>query len=111
LLLHRSFTNEDSKRSALLHHHSVAVDGLRSDNDVAVPPFRYIHPNGCGASCPRRNAAGKVGKVVSDLGALRMEPLRVGGERWGIRRTREASTSSSAATSSAVTADCQGRAR
>jgi len=29
LLLHRPFTNEDSEWSASLHHHALAVDGLR----------------------------------------------------------------------------------
>jgi hypothetical protein len=54
----------------------------------------------------RGNAAGELGDVVGDHGTLRMEPLRVGGEPWGIRRMREASTSRAVATSSGVTADC-----
>ena len=34
----------------------------------------------------RGNAAGELGDVVGDHGTLRMEPLRIGGERRGIRR-------------------------
>jgi len=46
-----------------------------------------------GASGSRRDAPGKLGEVVGDHGTLRMEPLRVGGERRGMRRTRQPSTS------------------
>ena len=46
----------------------------------------------------RRDAPGKLGEVVGDHGTLRMEPLRVGGERRGIRRTRELGTPRTVAT-------------
>jgi hypothetical protein len=63
LLLHRSFTNVNRKRMALLDHDAPAVDRLGGDDDAAAPPIRDVDVYGRGASGPRRDAAGELGEV------------------------------------------------
>ncbi len=108
LLLDGSFTNEDGERSAPLHHDALAVDCLKAVDDAAAANGADVDGHAERWPTAWRHLASELSEVVGDLGTLRMEPLRVGGEPRGIRRTREASTSSAVATSSGVTADCPG---
>src|SRR5208337_2911626 len=58
-LLHRSFTNEDSEGSALLHHDVAPVDGLAGADDAATADIADVDGSAGCRPVTRRHLAGE----------------------------------------------------